>query len=408
MITIRQSSDKTIRIRQPGSCNNFLICGIQFSITDILHNGSSTQISILKNDTHGTSQITLFDLIYIDAIITDLTILNIIETIQKIGNCRLTGTRGADKCNFLSWLRIHLHIVKHDLVITISEVNAIQNNITFQFDIICFASGFVKMLPCPASCTFLGLNQLTILFFHIYQGHISVIYLRLLVQKVEDTLRSGKCHNNTVKLLAYLIDRLAEALVKSKKTCQAAKSKSTHTIYCQHAANNGTQHIADIPNLCTGRHQHVCKFIGIIRALKQLVIQLIKLLKAFFLMAEYLYNLLAFHHFLDVTIYNTKILLLLHEILAAESCKIFTCHQHHSNHDQSHDGKRHIQNNHTYQYTDNGNHTGNQLWNTLADHLAQCINIIGVDRHDIAMCMCIKIFNRKCFHALKHLISKIA
>ena len=155
MITIRQSSDKAIRIRQPGSCNNFLICGIQFSITDILHNGSSKQISILKNDTHGTSQITLFDLIYIDAIITDLTILNIIETIQKIGNCRLTGTRGADKCNFLSWLRIHLHIVKHDLVITISEVNAIQNNITFQFDIICFASGFVKMLPCPASCTFL-------------------------------------------------------------------------------------------------------------------------------------------------------------------------------------------------------------------------------------------------------------
>ena len=264
------------------------------------------------------------------------------------------------------------------------------------------------MLPCPASCTLLGLNQITILFFHIYQSHISVIYLRLLVQKVEDTLRAGKCHNNTVKLLAYLVDRLAEALVKSKKTCQAAKSKSTHTVYGQHTANNSTQHIADISNLRTGRHQHICKFVGIICALKQLVIQLIKLLKAFFLMAEYLYNLLTFHHFLDVTIYNTKILLLLHEKLTTKSCKILTCHQHDSNHDQSHDGKRHIQNNHTYQYTDNGDHTGDQLGNTLADHLAQCINIIGVDRHDIAMCMCIKIFNRKCFHALEHLISKIA
>ena len=125
-------------------------------------------------------------------------------------------------------------------------------------------------------------------------------------------------------------------------------------------------------------------------------------------MAEYLYNLLTFHHFLDVTIYNTKILLLLHEKLTTKSCKILTCHQHDSNHDQSHDSKRHIQNNHTYQYTDNGDHTGDQLGNTLADHLAQCINIIGIDRHDITMCMCIKIFNRKCFHALEHLISKIA
>ena len=50
----------------------------------------------------------------------------------------------------------------------------------------------------------------------------------------------------------------------------------------------------------------------------------------------------------------------------------------------------------------------NQLRNTLADHLTQGINIIGIDRHDISMGMCVKIFYRQSLHTLKHLISKIA
>ena len=124
-------------------------------------------------------------------------------------------------------------------------------------------------------------------------------------------------------------------------------------------------------------------------------------------MTEYLYNLLAFHHFLDVTIYNTKILLLLHEILTTKTSKILTCKKHNTYHEQSYKSKRDIQNDHTYQHTDNGDHTGNQLRDTLTDHLTQGINVIGINGHDVSMRMCIKIFDRQSLHTLKHFISKI-
>ena len=209
-------------------------------------------------------------------------------------------------------------------------------------------------------------------------------------------------------MLAHLIDRLTEALIKGEEACQTAKCKSTDSVYCQNAADNCTKYIADISDLCTGRHQNIGKFIGIVRTLKQLVIQFVKFTKTLLLMAENLNNLLALHHLLNISVYNTKVLLLFHKVLTTKTGKIFAGNQHNPNHKQCHNGKRYIQNNHTYQNADNGNHTGNQLWNTLTDHLTQGVNIICINGHDITVCMRIKIFNRQGLHTLKHLISKIA
>ena len=52
---------------------------------------------ILKNDPQGTPQICLFDLINIDAIIADLTILDIIEPVDQIRNCLLYTSDAADE-----------------------------------------------------------------------------------------------------------------------------------------------------------------------------------------------------------------------------------------------------------------------------------------------------------------------
>ena len=80
-------------------------------------------MGILQYDAKGSSQIRLLDLIDIDAIITDLTILNIIETVDQIGNGGLTGSGRSDKGNLLTRLSIQLDIMKHDLIIIISKVH---------------------------------------------------------------------------------------------------------------------------------------------------------------------------------------------------------------------------------------------------------------------------------------------
>ena len=48
------------------------------------------------------TQIRFLDLVDIDAVVTDLTILNIVETVDQVGDCCLSGTGGTYKCQFLS------------------------------------------------------------------------------------------------------------------------------------------------------------------------------------------------------------------------------------------------------------------------------------------------------------------
>ena len=83
-------------------------------------------MGILQYDTQRLPQIRFFDLVDIDAVITDLTILNIIETVDQVRDRSLAGTGGAYKCNLLTGLCIHLDVMQHDLVIIVAEVHIIE------------------------------------------------------------------------------------------------------------------------------------------------------------------------------------------------------------------------------------------------------------------------------------------
>ena len=124
-------------------------------------------------------------------------------------------------------------------------------------------------------------------------------------------------------------------------------------------------------------------------------------------MAEYFYHLLAIHHFLDITIYCSQILLLSGEIFATLSGCFLGKKQHDSNHYKRNCWQRNTQNQHADKGTDNGNSTVQKLRNTLADHLTQRINIVRIYRHDITMRMCIKILDRQFFHMTEQVFSHI-
>ena len=76
------------------------------------------------------------------------------------------------------------------------------------------------MLPCPETGTLTALLKHAVLFNCIYQGYISVIHFGLLVKELEYTVCTRKGHNDGVELLAHLVDRPVETLVKGKETCQ--------------------------------------------------------------------------------------------------------------------------------------------------------------------------------------------
>ena len=125
-------------------------------------------------------------------------------------------------------------------------------------------------------------------------------------------------------------------------------------------------------------------------------------------MTEDFDNLLAIHHLLDETIQSTNVFLLCDEELSTlrSGCLAGPYDKHH--HYNGDKCQRHTQDNHVNQHVYDTDQTVDKLRDTLADHLTQGINIVCVHGHDIAMLMCIKIFNWKRFHMFKHVVTDIS
>ena len=87
-------------------------------------------MGILQYDTQRLPQIRFFDLVDIDAVITYLTILNIIETVDQVRDRGLTGAGGAYECDLLTGFCIHLDVMQHDLVIIVAEVHIVEYHFT--------------------------------------------------------------------------------------------------------------------------------------------------------------------------------------------------------------------------------------------------------------------------------------
>ena len=238
IIAVRKAADKAVCICKLCCCNDFFVCCVQLSVADIFHNSSCEKVGILKNDSHRAAQIRFFNFIYIDAVIADFSVLNVVKTVQKICDRCFSCSCRADKGNFLSRCCVHFYIVENDFVRIIAKVNAVQYHIAFQFNVIGCIVCFMVMLPCPAACTFFRLFERSVFFFYIYKCYVAFVHFRFFVEKVKDSFRACKCHDNAVKLLAYLVDRHIEAFVESEEACKSAKSKAAEAVDGENAAEN--------------------------------------------------------------------------------------------------------------------------------------------------------------------------
>ena len=71
---------------------NLFVCGIQLSITDIIHNRTGKQMRILQDNSQRTAEVILFNLCNVNSVVTDLAFLNIIKTIDQVGDRSLSGS----------------------------------------------------------------------------------------------------------------------------------------------------------------------------------------------------------------------------------------------------------------------------------------------------------------------------
>ena len=124
-------------------------------------------------------------------------------------------------------------------------------------------------------------------------------------------------------------------------------------------------------------------------------------------MAEDFDYLLSVHHFLDKSIHISEILLLFLEIFSRQSRKHRRYLQHDKGHDQSHDRKRDIQHDHRNQRRCQRCRGVDDLWDALAEQLSQCIHIIGIHGHNVAVGVGVKILDRQGLHVCEQLITEL-
>ena len=360
-------------------------------------------MAVLQHHSQGTPQIRLFDLININAVIADLAVLDVVKPVNQVRDRRLSGSGRAHEGHLLAWLRVKPDIMKDDLILRIAKVHAVHHHLALQLRV-GQGSVMVGMLPGPEAGSLGNLLQLSVLPADVHQGHIAVVLLRGLIQKAEDTLRSGKSHDDGVELLGDLGDRLVETPGQLQEGGQAAQRQAAYVSDGKKRSHNGRQHIVDISDIGHHGHQNIGEDVGVAGAVEQLIVQLLEPRLGLLLVAEDLYDLLAVHHFLDIAVYNTDVALLGHKIAPRLAADLFR----HLRHDEYHQQHQHRQNRTEHQHgdkdADDGNRRGQKLRDALAYHLPQSVRIIGVNAHQIPVGMGVEKRDGEGLHVLKHLI----
>ena len=238
----------------------FFIRCVQFSVTDIFLDRACEQVGILEHDAERMSQIRFFDLVDIDIVIADLAVRHIVETVDQVGDRSLARAGGSDEGQLLPRLCIQGQVMEHHMVRRISECHVIEAHIAFQ---LCVSDGSVRlmrMLPRPHAGALFALHDIALLIFlRIDKGHVAVVNLRFLIHHIEDTLRSGKRHDDGVELLRDLHERLCKALRKLQIRRHDSQRDISDAHYGEEAAEHCREHELQVPEISDDGSHHTCK-----------------------------------------------------------------------------------------------------------------------------------------------------
>ena len=118
----------------------------------------------------------------------------------------------------------------------------------------------MRMLPGPYSCTLLTFSKASVgILSGIYKSYISVVYLRLLIDHMEDTFCTCQSHDDRVKLLGNLHKRLCKTSGKLKIRSHNSQCDAADSCYGKNAAEDGCEHELQVSHITDDRSHHTCK-----------------------------------------------------------------------------------------------------------------------------------------------------
>ncbi|MPM42788.1 hypothetical protein SDC9_89459 [bioreactor metagenome] len=126
--------------------------------------------------------------------------------------------------------------MEHNLVLIIAKIKVCKTDVSGQFSIGCRT---VRLLifPRPDTCAYFALTYYAGLFFvHIHQRNKPLILFWLFVDDLKNSLGSGKCCQDGIKLLADLRNRVR------KRACilqESSNCSDVHPVVNDHYRSDG-------------------------------------------------------------------------------------------------------------------------------------------------------------------------
>ena len=266
----------------------------------------------------------------------------------------------------------------------------------------------VRVLPRPDAGFSLGFDQLAFLVVAgVDEGYIAVISLRLLVHQLEDTLRACKRHDDRVELLRNLSDRHGERLGQLEEGRDNADRDAVadDAGQRQRTADHRHEHVQQVADVAHDRHEDIREGVRVAGRLTQLIVQLVKLLLALVLVAEYLDDLLAVDHFLDVAVDLAERGLLREEVACGLAADILDDNEHDRHAEQNENRQPDVGHDHADEHRDDGHGGREHLRDRLAEHLLERIGIVRKVAHEVAVGVGVEIADGERLHMLKHIVA---
>ncbi len=134
------------------------------------------------------TQIIFADFIDIYAVIADFTVLNIVKTVDQVGDRCLAGAGASDERDFLSRCRIEIHVVQNRFFRHIAEIHIVKHDVPAKLHIVHAAVCPVGMFPRPHAGALRRLSDDAVFFPGAHQGDVALVGFFFLIEQRKDPL----------------------------------------------------------------------------------------------------------------------------------------------------------------------------------------------------------------------------
>ena len=414
LVALGQTGNEIIRTGQARGFDALLVACVQPPVANVLHDGAGEEVGLLQHDAERAAQILLLDLVDVDRVVADLAVGDVVEAVDEVCDGGLARAGRADEGHLLAGLGIDGDVVQHVLALFVGEVHVQQTYVAAQRGIGQRAVA-VRMAPGPLAGAFLGLGEAAVgVFHHVDQRHVALVGLGRLVHEGEDTARAGGGHDDLVDLLGQGVDVAGELLGHAQEGHQhadgeglAGQREVRHAAQQEDAARQGQRHIEDVADVVHDRAEQTRVGVGLAAVLAQLVVARVEGADGLLLVVEDLDDLLAVHELLNDALGLGQALLLLDEVACGAAAHDLGDEEHRGHADQQHQRHPEAEVEHDEEHHQHHRAGLDEGGQGLGDQHAQCVDIVGVVAHDVAVLMGIKKADGQILHLVEGLLPQL-